>query len=39
MNEYDSSLMADLLGEHQALEVTDNAAETDVHLLNSGSIH
>ncbi|KAB0772126.1 tRNA (N6-isopentenyl adenosine(37)-C2)-methylthiotransferase MiaB, partial [Pseudomonas aeruginosa] len=38
MNEYDSSRMADLLGEHQALEVTENAAEADVILLNTCSI-
>ncbi|MEE1950607.1 tRNA (N6-isopentenyl adenosine(37)-C2)-methylthiotransferase MiaB [Pseudomonas alcaligenes] len=38
MNEYDSSRMADLLGEHQALEVTENPAEADVILLNTCSI-
>ena len=38
MNEYDSSRMADLLGEHQALEVTENAAEADVIPLNTCSI-
>lgn len=38
MNEYDSSRMADLLGEHQALEVTDRAEEADVILLNTCSI-
>lgn len=38
MNEYDSSRMADLLGEHQALEVTEDPAEADVILLNTCSI-
>ncbi|MDH4561375.1 tRNA (N6-isopentenyl adenosine(37)-C2)-methylthiotransferase MiaB [Pseudomonas sp. BN411] len=38
MNEYDSSRMVDLLGEHQALEVTDRAEEADVILLNTCSI-
>ena len=38
MNEYDSSRMVDLLGEHQALEVTANPAEADVILLNTCSI-
>ncbi|MEH6492324.1 tRNA (N6-isopentenyl adenosine(37)-C2)-methylthiotransferase MiaB [Halopseudomonas sp.] len=38
MNEYDSSRMADLLGEHQAMELTDNADEADVILLNTCSI-
>ncbi len=38
MNEYDSSRMADLLGEHQALEITENPAEADVILLNTCSI-
>ena len=38
MNEYDSSRMVDLLGEHQALEVTENPAEADVILLNTCSI-
>ncbi len=38
MNEYDSSRMADLLGEHQALEITDNPADADVILLNTCSI-
>ncbi len=37
-NEYDSSRMADLLGEHQALELTDKAEEADVILLNTCSI-
>ncbi|RRV27018.1 tRNA (N6-isopentenyl adenosine(37)-C2)-methylthiotransferase MiaB [Stutzerimonas nitrititolerans] len=38
MNEYDSSRMVDLLGEGQAMEVTQNAAEADVILLNTCSI-
>ncbi len=38
MNEYDSSRMADLLGESQALELTGNPAEADVILLNTCSI-
>jgi len=38
MNEYDSSRMVDLLGEHQALEITENPAEADVILLNTCSI-
>ena len=38
MNEYDSSRMVDLLGEHQALELTDKAEEADVILLNTCSI-
>ncbi|GIZ11570.1 tRNA (N6-isopentenyl adenosine(37)-C2)-methylthiotransferase MiaB [Pseudomonas sp. NCCP-436] len=38
MNEYDSSRMVDLLGEHQALEVTANPEEADVILLNTCSI-
>ncbi|MCC6074830.1 tRNA (N6-isopentenyl adenosine(37)-C2)-methylthiotransferase MiaB [Pseudomonas sp. GCM10022188] len=38
MNEYDSSRMADLLGEHQALELTEDPAEADVILLNTCSI-
>ena len=38
MNEYDSSRMADLLGEHQALELTEDAAEADVILINTCSI-
>ena len=37
MNEYDSSRMADLLGEHQAMELTDNPDEADVILLNTCS--
>lgn len=38
MNEYDSSRMADLLGEHQAMEITEKAEEADVILLNTCSI-
>ncbi|MCQ4254483.1 tRNA (N6-isopentenyl adenosine(37)-C2)-methylthiotransferase MiaB [Stutzerimonas stutzeri] len=38
MNEYDSSRMVDLLGEHQAMEITENPAEADVILLNTCSI-
>ena len=38
MNEYDSSRMVDLLGEHQALEVTARAEDADVILLNTCSV-
>ncbi|CAE6938688.1 isopentenyl-adenosine A37 tRNA methylthiolase [Pseudomonas marincola] len=38
MNEYDSSRMIDLLGEHQALEVTKRPEDADVILLNTCSI-
>ena len=38
MNEYDSSRMADLLGEHDAMELTENPDEADVILLNTCSI-
>ena len=38
MNEYDSNRMADLLGEAQELELTDDASEADVLLLNTCSI-
>ncbi|MCJ8170671.1 tRNA (N6-isopentenyl adenosine(37)-C2)-methylthiotransferase MiaB [Atopomonas sediminilitoris] len=38
MNEYDSSRMADLLGEHGAMELTENPDEADVILLNTCSI-
>lgn len=38
MNEYDSSRMADLLGESHAMEITDNPEEADVLLLNTCSI-
>ncbi|MCL7929797.1 tRNA (N6-isopentenyl adenosine(37)-C2)-methylthiotransferase MiaB [Halomonas llamarensis] len=38
MNEYDSSRMADLLGESHQMELTDNEREADVILLNTCSI-
>lgn len=38
MNEYDSSRMADLLESADAMEVTDNADEADVILLNTCAI-
>ncbi|MDO6565040.1 tRNA (N6-isopentenyl adenosine(37)-C2)-methylthiotransferase MiaB [Amphritea sp. 1_MG-2023] len=38
MNEYDSSRMADLLGESHELELTENQEEADVLLLNTCSI-
>lgn len=38
MNEYDSSRMADLLGESHALQITANEDEADVILLNTCSI-
>ena len=38
MNEYDSSRMADLLGVTHQLELTDNAEEADVLLLNTCSV-
>lgn len=38
MNEYDSSRMVDLLGEHQAMSLTEDPAEADVILLNTCSI-
>lgn len=38
MNEYDSSRMVDLLGEHGAMQTTDNPAEADIILLNTCSI-
>lgn len=38
MNEYDSSRMADLLKVSHAVEVTDNADEADILLLNTCSI-
>ncbi|MCL5041719.1 MAG: tRNA (N6-isopentenyl adenosine(37)-C2)-methylthiotransferase MiaB [Gammaproteobacteria bacterium] len=38
MNEYDSSRMADLLGEHQAMELTDQPDQADIILLNTCSI-
>lgn len=38
MNEYDSSRMADVLAEHEGLELTQNAEEADVILVNTCSI-
>ncbi|WP_192034706.1 tRNA (N6-isopentenyl adenosine(37)-C2)-methylthiotransferase MiaB [Halomonas sp. YLGW01] len=38
MNEYDSSRMADLLGESHQLEMTDDERDADVILLNTCSI-
>lgn len=38
MNEYDSSRMADLLGDSHEMELTDNAEEADILLLNTCSI-
>ena len=38
MNEYDSAKMADVLAEHEGLELTDDAAEADVILVNTCSI-
>lgn len=38
MNEYDSSRMADLLGDSHDMEVTDNPDEADVLLVNTCSI-
>lgn len=38
MNEYDSSRMVDLLGENQAMEITQDAAEADLIVLNTCSI-
>ncbi|WP_191602997.1 tRNA (N6-isopentenyl adenosine(37)-C2)-methylthiotransferase MiaB [Marinomonas algicola] len=38
MNEYDSSRMADLLGDSHEMEITHNADEADVLLLNTCSI-
>lgn len=38
MNEYDSNRMADLLGDSYQLELTDDASEADVLLLNTCSI-
>lgn len=38
MNEHDSSRMTGLLGEHQALKVTEGAAEADIILLSTYSI-
>ncbi len=38
MNEYDSAKMADVLAEHEGLELTNDAAEADVILVNTCSI-
>ena len=38
MNEYDSARMADVLAEHEGLELTDDPAEADVVLVNTCSI-
>ncbi|WP_028918149.1 tRNA (N6-isopentenyl adenosine(37)-C2)-methylthiotransferase MiaB [Pseudoxanthomonas sp. J35] len=38
MNEYDSARMADVLAEHEGLELTDNPEEADVVLVNTCSI-
>ncbi len=38
MNEYDSARMADVLAEHEGLELTEDAAEADVILINTCSI-
>lgn len=38
MNEYDSSRMADLLGDSHGMELTTNIDEADVLLLNTCSI-
>ncbi len=38
MNEYDSSRIADLLGESHDMELTENEADADVLLLNTCSI-
>ena len=38
MNEYDSSRMADLLGDSHNMVATENADEADVLLLNTCSI-
>ena len=38
MNEYDSAKMADVLAEHEGLELTDDATEADVILVNTCSI-
>ncbi|PJK15251.1 tRNA (N6-isopentenyl adenosine(37)-C2)-methylthiotransferase MiaB [Lysobacteraceae bacterium NML07-0707] len=38
MNEYDSARMADVLAEHEGLELTQNAEEADVILVNTCSI-
>ena len=38
MNEYDSSRMADLLGDSHDMELTDNPDDADVMLMNTCSI-
>ena len=38
MNEYDSAKMADVLNDANGMELTDNAEEADVLLLNTCSI-
>ena len=38
MNEYDSARMADVLAEHEGLELTDDPEEADVVLVNTCSI-
>ncbi|WP_374014115.1 tRNA (N6-isopentenyl adenosine(37)-C2)-methylthiotransferase MiaB [Pseudoxanthomonas koreensis] len=38
MNEYDSAKMADVLAEHEGLELTDDPADADVILVNTCSI-
>ena len=38
MNEYDSAKMADVLAEHEGLELTDDPEEADVVLVNTCSI-
>ena len=38
MNEYDSARMADVLAEHEGLELTDDPAQADVILVNTCSI-
>ncbi len=38
MNEYDSAKMADVLAEHEGLELTDDPGEADVVLVNTCSI-
>ena len=38
MNEYDSAKMADVLAEHEGLELTDDPEHADVVLVNTCSI-
>ena len=38
MNEYDSSRMADLLGDSHGMEITHSEADADILLLNTCSI-